>query len=252
MECPGSRNCVLKSKRGRLEATKIMRRSHYLISSYEMTKFSLIPSLFLIVSCSITSSYQPEVKHRSYQPFLGDEILDTGYLLSTDSLPRQVELGEYELRILSVDIEKKPTEGFIASIQVEFREQKRNLGFWHGRNPTKPYYSLANGCHVDVVKFCEVECPGVDVCGGYDCRNPQLYKNRGYPASDCGGILVIETDRWREAPKQEERDRGIEEVLYIRRIYLDQLDYDYSANEWNYMKLVLTLYREEQFPPTPE
>jgi hypothetical protein len=137
-------------------------------------------------------------------------------------------------------------------MEVEFQGAERSLGFWHGRDPTAAYYSDENGCILNVPLFCEQECEGIDVCGGYDCRNLDLYTSGDISSNDCAGILMIEVDRWVEPPNSKEIKAGVKEILFTKHVHLAELDYDYVSNQWNYARIVLGLHREERYPPMPE
>ncbi len=218
----------------------------------------LVRSVFLIAihlmfSCTPSPHHEPVVLYRRYKPVEGmDRILDTAYLLATEQLPLSVELDDYQLLILGLTVQKGTSGGFSVSMKVEFLGEERNIGFWHGRDPTAPYYSVENGCTLDVTLFCQEDCPGIEYCGGFDCRNPEFYTYGDHSSSDCGGIVMIEVNRWEETPISEETVTGIEGIVFTEWIYLDELDYDYSSGEWNFVKLVLGLQREERLPPIPE
>jgi hypothetical protein len=187
-----------------------------------------------------------------------------------------VELDEYQLTIMGIEIQKKVSGGFIISVTVEFKGEERILGFWHGRDTNAVYYAAENGCLMDVTLFCQERCPRIDICGGFDCTNPELYSaeescsllrdsskekaimgatpsilpctiplhsllwnflafsHEGISTNDCAGILMIEVDRWLEESSWEERAIGVDEILYSKRIRLDELDYDYVSGEWNF------------------
>ena len=214
----------------------------------------LLPCVFLsLFSCVPTPLAQPDVLYRRYKPVEGvNEVLDSAYLFSAEQLPLLVELDEYELSIMGIEIQNKASGGFSVSVTIEFKDEVRNLGFWQGRDPTAVYYSSENGCLLEVASFCQEECPGIDICGGYDCTHPELYSNGGISSNDCAGILMIEVDRWLEKPSRDERAMGIEEILFTKLIYLDELDYGYVSSEWNYAKVVVGLHREEKYPPMLE
>ena len=135
---------------------------------------------------------------------------------------------------------------------VEFQGEERNLGFWHGRDPTAAYYSGENGCILNIALFCQEECPGIDICGGYDCTNPEEYSSRDRSVNDCAGVQGIEVERWTEPPNREESAEGIEEILFMKWIYLSELDYDYRSDEWHFVKIILGLHREEKLRPVIE
>lgn len=134
-----------------------------------LNRYLLLVVIYLIYSCAPIPPTQPDVLYRRYKPVEGvDEILDSAYLLSTEQLPLLVELNKYQLSIMGIGIQKKASGGFSTSVTVELKDEERRLGFWHGREPTAVYYSAENGCLLDITSFCQEECLGIDICGGFD------------------------------------------------------------------------------------
>lgn len=166
--------------------------------------------------------YIPEVKYQLFSPSLQiEEIFETVYILNDDQLPKTVELEGYEITIQEVDIERFPLTGrknFSAYLKIMFNGKEEKIGFWH---PTAEVHDKRNGC---------LDQKGRDVCSG------------------SGGILEVETEEWYKEPTKENVEKGIIGAQYKKLLFLQEIDYDFVSDKWNYVKIALGLYKENTYP----
>lgn len=59
-------------------------------------------------------------------------------------------------------------------------------------------------------------------------------------------LIVLSIKEWHENPTEEEKARDIRNIYYEKRIYIQEVDCNLSSGDWNYIKIVLALYKEEQ------
>ena len=165
--------------------------------------------------------YIPEVKYQLFSPSLGNEkIIDAVYILKNDELPKTIEFEDHRITVQKINIEKTSVLGrskFEAYLTILFNGREERIGFWH---PTAEVHDKENGC---------------------------LDQNSRYI---CGGILAITTDRWHEEPTEEEMMRGIIDVYYLKRLFLQEIDYNVLSDEWDYVRIAFALYKENRYPPT--
>ena len=107
--------------------------------------------------------------------------------------------------------------GFKAYLTILYDGREEQIGFWH---PTAEVYNEENGC--------------------LDQNNRNI----------CGGVLAVTMDKWHENPTEEEKMKAIVDVYYLKRFFLQEIDYNVSSDEWNYVKIVFALYKENRRPPT--
>ena len=165
--------------------------------------------------------YIPEVKYQLFSPGLGNEkIIDTVFILKKDELPKTVEFDDHRITVKEIDVEKTSVLGrskLEAYLTILFNGEEERIGFWH---PTAEVPNKENGC--------------------LDQNNRHV----------CGGILAVTTDKWHEEPTEEERTRGIIDVYYLKRFFLQEIDYSVLSGEWNYVKIAFALYKEYRYLPT--
>ncbi len=193
--------------------------------------FIVIIAMFLVVDWNqqkvsnsyqeFTNDYLPEIKYQLFSPGLGNErIIDVDYIFKNDILPKTIEFENHKIIVKSIDI-VKTTDSEQSSIQVYltviFNEKEEQIGFWH---PNGKIQNPNNGC---------------------------LNQNNNYI---CGGIKAITTDEWNEQPTEAEKKENIINVYYLKRVFLQEIDYDVHSEEWNYVKIAFALYREDQMPIT--
>ena len=167
--------------------------------------------------------YIPEIKYQLFSPGLGNEkVIDTVYVSKDDELPKTIEFEGYKITVQEIDIESSSTmerKRFSAYLKVVFNGKEEKIGFWH---PAAEVHNKENGC---------------------------LDQNDRHV---CGGILAVTTDKWHEEPTEEEKRRGIIDVYYLKRFFLQEIDYNVLSDEWNYVKIAFALYKEDRYPPTTQ
>jgi len=165
-------------------------------------------------------------KYQVFQPGINNkEIIESAYLRITDVFPKNIKLGDAELIVKEVNIDKNPVNnGVMAYLTVSYGGKDQKVGFWHPGDLARNEFLKTNAC---------------------------AKGNNSYDYV-CGGILVIRVREWNRTPTEEEKSQGIINVFYLERVFLQELDYDYVSGNWNYAKIVLGLYEEKQHPFTTD
>jgi hypothetical protein len=205
-------------------------KKHFLLIGLFLLLLTIVIGVFLIIGGnqqktlkqpSPKDKYVPEVKYQLFSPGLGNEkVIDTVYISKDDELPKTIKFEGYKITVQEIDIESSSVmerKGFSAYLKVIFNGKEEKIGFWH---PTAKVHNKENGC--------------------LDQNNRHV----------CGGILAVTTDKWFEEPTDDEKARGIIDVYYLKRFFLQEIDYNVLSDEWNYVKIAFALYKENRYPLT--
>lgn len=87
-----------------------------------------------------------------------------------------------------------------------------------------------------------------DIKVSYDGKDETLLRmadwgegeNRYFTAN-----ATLNIKEWHEEATEEQKTRDIRGAYYVKRIYAQEIDCDPASGDWNYIKIVLGLYREE-------
>ena len=163
-----------------------------------------------------------KVKYQIFSTSLGtsdkEEMIDYAYIYKDDKLPKTIELEDNVITIQKIEIQK--TGGFMAYATIAtilYNDKEKKIGFWH---PDGKIQNKENGC--------------------LDKDNKQV----------CGGGLAMNIKEWTEESTKEEKEKGILSATYLKRFSLQEIDYDFNSDDWNYVKIILSLYREPNYPIT--
>ncbi len=174
-----------------------------------------------IVSYKETEFGEDEIKYQIFSPGLGvsekEEIIDYVNIHKNDKLPKTIKFEDNVITVQKIEIEKNPMGGFMAYITVLYNEKEEKIGFWH---PDGEVQKRENGC---------------------------LDENNRYV---CGGVLAVNTKEWNEESTKDEKERGMLYFICLKRVFLQEIDYNFNSNDWNYVKITFGLYREPQYPET--
>ncbi|MCK4744822.1 hypothetical protein KAS41_02060 [Candidatus Parcubacteria bacterium] len=161
--------------------------------------------------------YDKEVKYQIFSSGIGtsdrEEIIDYTYIYKNDKLPKTIELDGNIVTIQKIEIQK--TGGFMAYATISHNGKEKKVGFWH---PDGKVQNEKNGC---------------------------LDKNNKYV---CGGGLAMNIKEWTEESTKEEKEKGILYATYFERFFLQEIDYDFNSDNWNYIKIIFSSYREPNYP----
>ncbi len=168
---------------------------------------------------------KPTIKYQIFNPGARNtETLNSVYVSKNDSLPKEVQFGDVNFSIKRMEISSKVVGGVSAYVIISYNNQEEKIGFWHPDDPTQDKYLKTNACSTGTKTYDWV----------------------------CGGFLTVGVKNWNRVPTPEEKARGIINVYYSTSIFLEELDYDFKSNDWNYAKISLGLYEEKQYAPVAD
>ena len=175
-------------------------------------------------SCREKFGVRPTLKYQLFQPklksnstFSSTTILDFAYVLSGDRLPKRIGLNGTYLEVLGARIGKTQPSQVVVQLTVKLNGKDETVSFYHYNKRGVLIKQGGNACD-----------------GGDDYG--------------CSGIQSAKVREWTIEPSADEKARGVSKIYYELTIILEGVDYDYQADVWNYARVSLAQYREEQSP----